>query len=97
MEIVCNCDFLLAFWNGESKGTKFTIEYANKIGKPFKIIMTWQIRRNLLYKKTPANYRLESILMILCFMLFHMVNLADNFPVVSVFYKSENICNRLVP
>ena len=39
MEIVRSCDFLLAFWNGESKGTKFTLDYAKKLGKPFKIIM----------------------------------------------------------
>lgn len=28
--IVDNCDFLLAFWNGVSRGTKFTIDYAKK-------------------------------------------------------------------
>ena len=38
MEIVRYCDYLLAFWNGESKGTKFTINYARKMGKPMKII-----------------------------------------------------------
>ena len=38
IEIVRNCDYLLAFWNGESKGTKFTIEYAQKFGKPVRII-----------------------------------------------------------
>lgn len=36
--IVDNADAVLAFWDGESRGTKYTIVYANKIGKPVKII-----------------------------------------------------------
>lgn len=32
------CDSLLAFWDGQSTGTKYTIEYAKKIGKPVEII-----------------------------------------------------------
>lgn len=32
-QIVDNCDILVAFWDGESKGTKFTIEYAKKQNK----------------------------------------------------------------
>lgn len=31
--IVDNCDVLVAYWDGESKGTKFTIDYAKKQGK----------------------------------------------------------------
>lgn len=38
IEIVDNCDFLLAFWNGTSRGTKFTIDYAERRGVPFKVI-----------------------------------------------------------
>ena len=38
MQIVDNCDFLLAFWNGTSRGTKFTTDYADKRGVPYKII-----------------------------------------------------------
>ena len=38
IQIVENCDFLLAFWDCISRGTKFTIEYAEKRGVPFKII-----------------------------------------------------------
>lgn len=33
------CDKVLIFWDGVSKGTKHTIDYANKIGKPIEIIM----------------------------------------------------------
>lgn len=29
-EIVDNADIVVAFWNGTSKGTKYTIDYANK-------------------------------------------------------------------
>lgn len=31
-EIVDNADIVVAFWNGTSKGTKYTIDYANKKG-----------------------------------------------------------------
>ena len=36
--IVEECDCLIAFWDGESRGTKFTIDYAQKQGKPIKIV-----------------------------------------------------------
>lgn len=36
--IVENCDCLIAFWDGKSRGTKYTIDYATKIGKPVKIV-----------------------------------------------------------
>ena len=42
MHIVDNCDFLLAFWNGTSRGTKFTIDYAEKVGVPIQVIMITQ-------------------------------------------------------
>lgn len=32
------CDKVLIFWDSVSKGTKHTIDYANKIGKPIEII-----------------------------------------------------------
>ena len=38
IQIVENCDFVIAFWDGKSSGTKFTIDYAKKIGKSFKIV-----------------------------------------------------------
>ena len=37
-EMVQFCDKVLIFWDGVSKGTKHTIDYANKIGKPIEII-----------------------------------------------------------
>ena len=37
-EMVELCDMVLVFWNERSKGTKHTIDYANKIGKPIEII-----------------------------------------------------------
>lgn len=36
--IVENCDCLMAFWDGKSRGTKFTIDYARQMGKPVKIV-----------------------------------------------------------
>ena len=36
--IVENCDCLIAFWDGESRGTKYTLDYAQKLGKPIKIV-----------------------------------------------------------
>ncbi len=38
IQIVDNCDFLLAFWNGTSRGTKFTVDYANKRKVPYKVV-----------------------------------------------------------
>lgn len=38
IQIVENCDFLLAFWDGTSRGTKFTTDYAEKHGVPYKIV-----------------------------------------------------------
>ncbi len=38
IQIVENCDFLLAVWDGTSPGTKFTIDYAIKRGVPYKVI-----------------------------------------------------------
>lgn len=34
VEMVDSCDGVVAFWDGESKGTKHTIDYANKKGVP---------------------------------------------------------------
>lgn len=36
--IVENCDCVLALWDGTSRGTKFTLDYAQKLGKPIKIV-----------------------------------------------------------
>lgn len=38
-KIVDNADFILVFWDGESKGTKSTIDYAKKENKLMKIIV----------------------------------------------------------
>ena len=38
IQIVENCDYIMAFWDGTSPGTKFTIDYAKKLGKPLKIV-----------------------------------------------------------
>ncbi len=32
------CDELIAFWDGECEGTKYTMNYAEKLGKPIKLI-----------------------------------------------------------
>ena len=36
--IVEKCDELIAFWDGECEGTKYTIDYAKQLKKPIKII-----------------------------------------------------------
>ena len=38
ISIVENCDLLIAFWDGVSRGTKFTIDYAVKNGVKVKVI-----------------------------------------------------------
>lgn len=37
-KIVDTCDCVLAFWDGKSKGTKCTLEYAKEKGKPITIV-----------------------------------------------------------
>lgn len=37
--IVNYADMVLAFWDGESKGTKFVINYCEKVGKECKIFI----------------------------------------------------------
>ena len=39
-QIVEAADIIIAFWDGQSKGTKYTIQYARKIGKPIKVFMS---------------------------------------------------------
>ena len=36
--IVDECDCVLAFWDGQSHGTKFTLNYAKEKNKPVKIV-----------------------------------------------------------
>ena len=36
--IVEKADMIIAFWDEKSNGTKFVIDYANKLGKPCKVI-----------------------------------------------------------
>ncbi len=38
-KIVKNCDVVVAFWDGESKGTKNTIDLAKEAGKKVYIVM----------------------------------------------------------
>lgn len=38
-EMVNMCDKVLIFWDGHSRGTKHTIDYAKKSGKPIDIIL----------------------------------------------------------
>lgn len=38
-KIVKNCDVVVAFWDGESKGTKITIDLAKEAGKKVYIVM----------------------------------------------------------
>jgi len=37
--IVENADFIIAFWDGDSKGTKSAINFAKKLNKPLRIVM----------------------------------------------------------
>jgi predicted Rossmann fold nucleotide-binding protein DprA/Smf involved in DNA uptake len=38
VKIVANADMVLAFWDGKSKGTKYTVELARRAGKTVKIV-----------------------------------------------------------
>ncbi|MBN2460085.1 MAG: DUF2493 domain-containing protein [Candidatus Cloacimonetes bacterium] len=43
--IVDNCDLILAIWDGKCTGTKYTLEYGIKKGKPIAIINLNKIRQ----------------------------------------------------
>lgn len=38
-KMVEDADIIVAFWDGESKGTKMTIDYAKEKGKPVYVVM----------------------------------------------------------
>lgn len=40
-QIVDHCDILVAFWDGTSRGTKHSIDIAEKQGKPVIIFKDW--------------------------------------------------------
>ena len=37
LEMARNCDYVICFWDGKSRGTKSMIEYTVKMGKPIRI------------------------------------------------------------
>jgi len=37
--IVAFSDIIIAIWDGKSRGTKYVIEYAKKLGKPIKVFI----------------------------------------------------------
>ena len=43
--IVEACDVVVAFWDGQSRGTMFTVNYAREIGKPVKLYKL-RVRQN---------------------------------------------------
>lgn len=38
MKIVEYADKIIAFWDGKSRGTEFVIKYAEKLGKPCRVV-----------------------------------------------------------
>jgi len=38
-KIVDYADYIIAFWDGRSKGTRYTIQYAHKQNKPVKLVL----------------------------------------------------------
>jgi hypothetical protein len=55
--IINDCDAVVAFWDGESKGTKNSIDIANKQGKPVKTIEIHANNKNDPFAKPhPRNW-----------------------------------------
>lgn len=50
-EMVGMCDKVVAIWDGESKGTKFTIDYAKKRGKEV-VVYDFKNKNKEVYQKT---------------------------------------------
>lgn len=40
LEIIDNADFVLTFWDGKSRGTKFVIDNCRKINKPIRVLIS---------------------------------------------------------
>lgn len=36
-EMAKSCDYVICFWDGNSNGTKYMIEFAKKLNKPIKV------------------------------------------------------------
>ena len=51
-EIVERADYIIAFWDGKSRGTKFTIDYAKKLNKKVKIYVKGGTSWNFLILET---------------------------------------------
>ena len=49
--IVEAADLVVAIWDGESRGTKFTIDYAKQVGKPVQIVLIERHKR----REKPCN------------------------------------------
>ena len=47
--IIEDCEQIVAMWDGQSKGTKHTIDTAKKIGKPTKVVMYAQTQQTSLW------------------------------------------------
>ena len=54
-EIVERADFVIAFWDGKSRGTKFTIDYAKKLNKKVKIYVKGGTSWNFLILETKTK------------------------------------------
>jgi len=40
--IINYADLIVAFWDGQSRGTAHSIALADKVGKPYEIYLTWE-------------------------------------------------------
>ena len=54
-EIVERADFVIAFWDGKSRGTKFTIDYAKKLNKKVRIYVKGGTNWNFLILETKTK------------------------------------------
>ena len=54
-EIVERADYIIAFWDGKSRGTKFTIDYAKKLNKKVKIYVKGRTSWNFLILETKTK------------------------------------------
>lgn len=43
-DMICMSDEVLVFWDGKSRGTKYTIDYAKKMGKPLRVVRVEELK-----------------------------------------------------
>lgn len=62
LEIIDNADFVLAFWDGKSRGTKFVIDNCRKINKPIRVLISKDVYNIMLLPHITYCFRHSKVM-----------------------------------